>query len=355
MNQADVEASTIFLTLTGSRAYGTNNDDSDVDIRGVCIPKDHSYYTGMGINSFGQMDKGWADDRVVYDLRKALNLMCQANPNALELAFVDQSKWIQTSPQWERIVQHRDKLLSKQVRFRYAGYSYSQLKRIQNHRRFLLSPLKAKPLRADFGLQEEKVLKPDDLGAYEWLLAQTLKRSTQYLDLSETTKQELYDLNHIGLVQNLLADNLSEQTWKTIQTATNASDEFIATMMREKAYTNALNDWSAYQNWRTERNDKRRALEERYGYDTKHAMHLIRLSRMCVEILEGKGVLVCRSDADELKAIRNGSWSYEQVVEHAEECDHKAEELYKTTTLPKAPDRVFWDKLCQELIEETIW
>ncbi|AEZ66297.1 hypothetical protein phiTE_131 [Pectobacterium phage phiTE] len=34
------------------------------------------------------------------------------------------------------------------------------------------------------------------------------------------------------------------------------------------------------------RNAARHELEEKFGYDTKHAMHLVRLLRMSQEILE---------------------------------------------------------------------
>jgi len=45
-------------------------------------------------------------------------------------------------------------------------------------------------------------------------------------------------------------------------------------------------------------------LEAKFGFDTKHAMHLIRLLRMAREILETGVVHVKRPDAEELSAIR---------------------------------------------------
>jgi predicted nucleotidyltransferase len=42
-----VRRGVIFDSVIGSRAYGTNVDDSDVDIRRVTIIPDPRYYTGV--------------------------------------------------------------------------------------------------------------------------------------------------------------------------------------------------------------------------------------------------------------------------------------------------------------------
>lgn len=176
------------------------------------------------------------------------------------------------------------------------------------------------------------------------------------MNISDAAKDEIHDhVDSIGLVQSHLSRELKDEEWMVIQKATNASDEFIALMMKEKNYTNAMNDWTAYQDWKSGRNEKRRVLEEKYGYDTKHAMHLVRLLRMAMEIMETGKVNVCRPDAEDLKAIRNGLWKYDTLEAYAEDCDLKLNELYKITTLPKQPDRVFVDQLCQRVIKDYVW
>jgi hypothetical protein len=123
------------------------------------------------------------------------------------------------------------------------------------------------------------------------------------------------------------------------------------TLLAEKRYSTALKEWQQYESWKTNRNAGRAELEAKYGYDCKHGMHLVRLMRMCREILEGKGVLVRRADAEELLAIRQGAWSYEKLIEWAETEEKKLEELYKTTTLPNTPDRQKLDDLCISLVD----
>lgn len=97
--------------------------------------------------------------------------------------------------------------------------------------------------------------------------------------------------------------------------------------------------WKNYWGWKRSRNEKRSELEEQFGYDTKHAAHLIRLLRMGNEILEQGQVIVQRPDAAELLDIRAGKWKYEELVEYAESLDKNIREvLYKTSSLRHSPD-----------------
>ena len=354
MNSKDVENDTIFLTIAGSKSYGTSTPESDTDVRGICVPSDKTYYFGYGLNVFEQKDKGWEDDRVIYDLRKFFKLTADNNPNILELLYVDERFWLQNTDVWESIVLHRDKFLSKKCKHTFSGYAYAQLKRIKSHRNYLLNPPKKKPERRDFNLTEKRSLSNDSIGAIQWLLASFLEGSIEELPFSDLTKEELSGVNYIGLVQSNLSRELSEDSWKIIQEGSNVSDEVIYTMMQEKAYNNALADFTSYENWKKTRNSKRAAIEEKFGYDTKHAMHLVRLMNMGMEILKDKTLTVFRPEREELSSIRNGVWTYDQVVGYAEEAENTMNKLYKTSSLPNSPDRVFLDKLCQQSIERRL-
>lgn len=356
MLNKEVEDCTIFLCVAGSKAYGTDTPESDTDIRGVCIPKDKAYYVGTGMKKFEQQDKGWSDDRVIYDLRKALSLMADGNPNMIDVLFADERSILKMDSCWLKVREIREKFLSKKLRYTYGGYAFAQLKRIQRHRAYLMNPPKKKPERQDYGLTTEKIVSSEDIGAFQWLLSSFLRNSVQLMNFSDTTKLELEEsLNSIGLVQSAMTDDVSEETWQKMQKVTGVSDALIASVMKEKAYANAMAEWTAYQNWEKTRNDKRRVLEQKFGYDTKHAMHLVRLMRMGMEILETQKVNVYREDCEELKSIRNGAWSYEKVIEYAEFCEKRLEDLAKTTKLPNSPNRVLIDNLCQKIVEEYVF
>jgi hypothetical protein len=147
----------------------------------------------------------------------------------------------------------------------------------------------------------------------------------------------------------------SDQHWEAAARKIGLSDNFIEIMQRERQYTSAKREWDQYQNWKKTRNVTRSALEEKYGYDTKHAYHLVRLIRMCREVLTTGKVIVKRPDREELLAIRNGAWTYERLIEFAETEDIALNELYNTTTvLPKTPDRDKLDRLVIKLVEQSL-
>ncbi len=127
---------------------------------------------------------------------------------------------------------------------------------------------------------------------------------------------------------------------------------FIELLDMERRYTAKLREWQNYRKWVETRNPARAELEAKWGYDTKHAMHLVRLTRMCREVLTEGVVRVRRPDAKELLEIRHGAWTYEDLVAYCEVQDAELSELAKTSKLPKQPDRKALDKLCVGLIQE---
>jgi predicted nucleotidyltransferase len=305
----------------------------------------------MGINSFEQQDGGWEEDKVIYDLRKAMRLMADCNPNMIEMLWIPERFWLDSSTYWRRLIHYRHKFLSKKLRYTYGGYAFAQLKRIQRHRGYLLDPPKKKPERSDFHLPEEKLVTDDQMGAFQWVLAKLLEDSIELMRLSDTTKEELKGINYIGAVQS----GIPEESWTTIQKLTGATDQWMEAIIKEKRYSQALKHWNSYQSWKKTRNLARAELEKKYGYDVKHAMHLVRLMKTGLEVLESGEIQVYRDDREELLAIRNGAWSYDEVVEFATECEKDLDELYKETRLPKNADRKFLDSLCQEIIEEYVF
>lgn len=104
--------------------------------------------------------------------------------------------------------------------------------------------------------------------------------------------------------------------------------------------------------WKTHRNPARAELERQHGYDTKHAMHLIRLMRMGLEVLETGDLRVRRDDADELLAIRNGAMSFDEVLAAATGLQESMERAAKMTSLPADIDRDGVDDLLLALLQE---
>lgn len=307
----DVKARTIFKVIGGSHAYGMATSESDIDYRGIAIPP-ASILHGFA-SEFNQAESKpdpnnpEKEDSVIYNIRKFFKLAAANNPNILEFLWMPEDCIILTTPWMEKIIEQRDKFLCTRVKHAYSGYAMAQLKRIKGHRSFLLSPPKKKPERSDFGLPENQ-----DLTIF---------------------KKQIEDLNAAGLDAMQV---LGEQ------------------IQAEGAYKKAKAGWRSYQNWKANRNPKRAELEAKWGYDTKHAAHLIRLMRQGYEMMTTGEVHVRRPDAKELLAIRNeGIWSYDKLIGFAEEMDAKLDVYYDSgeCKLPKNPDINFLNDLCQTVIE----
>lgn len=120
----------------------------------------------------------------------------------------------------------------------------------------------------------------------------------------------------------------------------------------QRAYQDALRHWNQYQAWVRNRNPERAELERRYGYDTKHAMHLLRLLKMGIEILSTGEVHVYRPDREWLLAVRGGLLGYEELLTLAAEYEMRLKELRQTSMLPESPDVVAAENLLVELQEQ---
>jgi predicted nucleotidyltransferase len=105
-------------------------------------------------------------------------------------------------------------------------------------------------------------------------------------------------------------------------------------------------------------NTGRKELIEKYGYDTKLFSHSIRLFRMASEVLLTGKLNVLRPDAEELLAIRNGKYTYEEAVQFDEtakkpiltgglafEEQKKFEAACAKSILPNHPDFKFINEL----------
>ena len=183
------------------------------------------------------------------------------------------------------------------------------------------------------------------------LLARLIEDSKEGMRLSESTKEELSGVSAIAAVQSGIPDDALE----VVQQVTGASDEWMDAVAKEKKFRSAKTRWKSYQEWKKRRNPTRAAMEAQHGFDTKHAMHLVRLMRMGHEVLTTSEVHVWRHDREELLSIRNGAWSYEQLVKYAEEMDRKLGAAMEASALPKTADRKLIDQLCCDVIEDYVF
>jgi uncharacterized protein len=364
-----LERNTIYIVKAGSHAYGMATSESDHDFRGITIPPLNYHF---GLEKFEQAEKKetldyykhpgkleWPKDSeiVIWSLQKFATLAANGNPNMLELLFTDPSDYILTSDYMDKLLSIRDAFVSKVLKYRFSGYAMQQLKRMRNHYRWTNDPPK-QPTREDYGIENISIPK-DQLHACDkliefqvdqWLVDQT--------ELSEDIKIQL-GAQTIRMVNAILEqvqvevkiDKIKDILERAANRHLGFDSDFLHFLNQYKAYRGAKAEWQHYQEWLKNRNPKRAELEKKIGFDGKHASHLVRLMRMAREILEGKGVQVKRPDAEELLAIRNGAWSYDEIISWAENEDHALEEVMKDSALPKNPNRRLISDTVTEITE----
>jgi len=97
--------------------------------------------------------------------------------------------------------------------------------------------------------------------------------------------------------------------------------------------------------------EKRTNIVKKFGYDVKHASHLIRLLRMGIEALQTGRIKVFRdTDADMLMDIKLGKWTLNEVKTYAEELFGSVKTVYKNSTLPEKPNKNKIERLLMRFI-----
>jgi predicted nucleotidyltransferase len=82
---------------------------------------------------------------------------------------------------------------------------------------------------------------------------------------------------------------------------------------------------------------KRKALVEKCGYDVKFAYHVVRLLNEVEQILTEQDLDLERN-REQLKSIRRGEWSQDEIEQYFADKEKDLESLYTNCTLAPSPD-----------------
>jgi len=330
----------------GSISYGTNLPTSDVDFRGVFCADPVNIRTPF--YTVRECEDVAEEDTKLYELSHFMKLCLECNPNIIETLWVDDEDIVFRTPAYDLLREHRHKLLSSKIAFTTSGYAISQLKRIKGHNKWINSPQPfdaPKPkdyvsLIQYFG--EDKMLK---LNIVDWNENHRLiPYGGDVFGVYAEQGRQIFD--HVGKLNTNYEGDRSEYEKKV---------PMMIIKFNKDVYKEFKVKHEMYWSWKNNRNESRAELEESHGFDTKHAMHLVRLLRMGVEALRDEEIIVKRPDAEELLSIRNGAWTYEEIVAYAEKMDKEVRDVwYKKTNLPKRPDLKFAAALLMD-VQDSIW
>ena len=236
----------------------------------------------------------------------------------------------------DKIISNRELFLSNKARYTFAGYACAQAKKIERHRKWIVLGEVKPPTREEFGLPSIVPKGMDEVFGYikskveEWNLNQYPIDDLARAELKDTIWELLTTMTNREVSVANWPDRYAEGIIFKMQSEFNLKDEVVAHINAERSYSKAKQVYDSWVSWKKERNPARRELEEKSGYDTKHASHLVRLMRMGYEILSTGKVIVNRRgvDADELLDIKNGGWSFDKVMEFKDNMESKLEAEY---------------------------
>ena len=341
-----MEQNTIVKHYAGSLAYGTNLPTSDIDFRGIFVADPINIRTPFF--KVGEATDTSEEDTKFYELSKFVELCVACNPNVVETLWVDMQDVTFTTPAYQYLRSRRLDFLSSKIAFTTSGYALAQLKRIKGHNKWINNPQPVEPPRQIDFLSMVQYFGNDKMLKLDITKWNENHRFVPYgRNVFGVYKAEGYKLYSEDYTLNVVVDENLDRNELSVPL-------FIVKFNKEE-YNNTKDTWGKYWTWKKNRNEARGDLEEKFGYDTKHAMHLVRLLRMGVEALRDCELIVRRPDAEELLDIRNGAWTYDEVVAYAEKMDREVREVwYKKTKLPKKPNLKKAATILME-VQDMVW
>ena len=294
----------IFLCYGGSHAYGTNNPSSDVDIRGCMFNKKSDL---VGMSSYEQFIEN-KTDTTVYCFNKLIELLCNCNPNTIEMLGNKPEHRLIYHPIGQQMIDKRKMFLSRKAANSFGGYANSQLRRLQNA---VARDALSQPQREEHMLLSIKNMMMSFDERYQQFDEGSIKL---YIDKSDKEEFDSEIFMDINLTKFPLRDY--KGMWAEM-------NEII------KVY-GKLNH----------RNNKKDEM-----HLNKHAMHLIRLYLMALDIFEKEEIVTHReADLPLLMSIRNGEYMDDdgtyraEFFEMVDDFEKRLEYAKDNSSLPTNPD-----------------
>jgi predicted nucleotidyltransferase len=350
MNIADLHNNNLLLLncISGSKAHGLNTPQSDTDLKGIFALPKKKYY---GFEFIEQVNNE-SNDEVYYELRRFFDLLIKNNPNILELLNTPQDCILYKHPLLDLI--KPDLFLSKLCKQSFAGYAQSQIKKAKGLNKKIVNPI-----------EKERKTVLDFCHVVHQQGALSLK---QWLEINNILQEHcgLVAIHHMRDMYALFHNNQCKNTFlKGIFSGVEANDILLSSVESElnpiaimsfnkDGYSKYCKEYKEYWEWVEVRNENRfeNTIDHGKNYDTKNMMHTFRLLNMAEEIATEKKINVRRHDRDFLLNIRSGHFTYEELVERANEKIGKIDDLFERSDLPETPDIIQAENILIEIREK---
>ena len=294
----------ILLGLGGSHAYGTNTENSDLDIRGCALNSAVEILTN---DKFEQVINT-ETDTTIYSFNKIITLLCNCNPNTIEILGLKPEHYLYLSPIGQMLLDNKKLFLSKRAVHSFGGYANQQLRRLDNKSARLVGQEQ----------REKHILGSIENAAYDFktrYMSFPDDAINLYVDKSEREEYDSEIFMDIHLTHYPLRD------YKCMWSEMN----------------NIVKDYS-----KIGKRNQHAIEHDKLG---KHMMHLIRLYLMCLDILtKGEIITYREKEHDFLMEIRNGKYldnnrqPLPEFFEMVDDFEKKMNYAKENTDLPDNPN-----------------
>ena len=294
----------ILLGLSGSHAYGTQTETSDLDVRGIALNKKNEILTNQKFEQFVNEET----DTTIYAFNKMITLLSNCNPNTIELMGLIPEHYLYIHPIGQELLDNKKLFLSKKAAHSFGGYATAQLRRLDNKSARLLGQE-----------QREHHILNSILSAKDTFPEKYFYYQEDSIDLYvDKAVQEGYDSE---VFMDIRLHHYPLRDWKSMWSEMN----------------NIVKDYSKI----GKRNSK--AIE--HNKLGKHMMHLIRLYLMALDIFEKEEIITYReNDLSFLMDIRNGKYLTDErqptkeFYEIVDDFEKRLLYAKENTSLPDVPD-----------------
>ncbi len=310
----------ILLGMGGSYSYGTSNENSDIDVRGVALNSKWEILTNRNFEQFVDVPT----DTTIYAFNKIITLLTSCNPNTIELLGLKPEHYLYVTPIGQELLDCRKMFLSKKAIHSFGGYANQQLRRLCNKSNRVVSQSE----------QEQHIFNTIKNAIHEIKTAYADFTDEEIRLYIDKAVQEGYD-TEIFMDVNLKHYPLRDYkaVWSEMQSIV-------------KSYSKV-----------GMRNSK--AIE--HNKLGKHMMHLMRLYMMCLDILESEEIITYREkEHDLLMDIRNGKYlddnkqPTQDFYELLNEYEKRFEYAKENTALPEEPDYRAIDEFVASVNERVV-
>lgn len=294
----------MLLGISGSYGYGTNREGSDIDFRGVALNRPSDI---LGLTTFEQFEDR-ITDTVIFSFNKLIGLLLNCNPNTIEILGLDEDQYLICSELGKTLLENKGLFLSKRAAASFGHYADAQLRRLQN------------AIARDTLSQEDR--------------ERHILRSAQHAMDDFKRRYGACDYGTAKMyVDHAITEGLDTEIYLDM------SFEHFP-LRRYSDMMNTLHSVIKDYDKIGKRNHKKDD-----DHLNKHAMHLVRLFMMGIDILEKAEIRTHRpeSDLQLLRSIRNGDFMEGSVLtpafyEIVADYEKRFAEAEKKSDLPDNPD-----------------